>query len=115
MSANDINICHTSLFISSTVNLHINRKWRRNECEPLRPELDPARSMSGCNKNGKTRLCTYLLYIYVYIDFISRGNILNNIANMPITIATKKHKKLLKVKKSDPISGVLTKTSISTV
>ena len=67
--------------------------------------------MSGCNRNGKTRLCTYVLYIYVYIDFISRGNILNNIANMPITIATKKHKKLLKVKKSDPRSGVFNKNT----
>ena len=57
----------------------------------------------------------HICYIYVYIDFISKGNILNNIVNMSITIATKKHKKLLKVKKSDPRSGVLTKTRISTV
>ena len=54
-----------------------------------------------------------IIIIIIIIDFISRGNILNNKVNLSydpqtITIATK-HKKLLKVKKSDPRSGVLTK------
>ena len=54
------------------------------------------------------------LYLCLYIDFISRGNILNNKVYLPYGPQTIKlqqnttHNKLLKVK-SDPWSGVLTK------
>ena len=56
-------------------------------------------------KTTKRKLLLVLIY------FISRGNILNNIVNLPygpqtIIIATKKHKKLFNVKKSEPRSGV---------
>ena len=54
-------------------------------------------------------------YLCVYIDFISRGSILSNTVKLsygPQTIKLQQnttHNKLLKVKKSDPRSGVLTK------
>jgi len=72
-------------------------------------------------KAKHTRCNAFNKQCNAYIDFISTVNIFNNIVNLTygpqtITIAThKKHKQILKVKKSDPEFGVLTNTRISTV